>query len=292
MTTVADGRHAGRLARLRIAVPRGILLAALPVLLFCLLAVIGPLVVSYDHVHTELLERLKPPGTQLAGRIAVFGTDQVGRDVFLQVLYGARVSLLVGFVTVLIAGVAGSTLGILAGVAGGRTDTVIMRAADIQLALPAFLLAILAASVIGPSVTNVIITLAVTRWVIFARVGRGAALAVRDREFVDSARILGGSPLRVTLVHIVPSCLAPLLVVATSSFGLVILAEASLSFLGLGAPATVPSWGQTIANGRDLLGTAWWISTLPGFVLAVVTVSFGIFGDSLRDVLDPRALAR
>ncbi|MBX3030857.1 MAG: ABC transporter permease, partial [Chloroflexi bacterium] len=211
----------------------------------------------------------------------------VGRDVFRQVLYGARVSLVVGFATVVVAGLVGSILGIAAGVAGGKLDSLLMRVADIQLALPAFLLAILTAAVIGPSVTNVIITLALTRWVVFARVARSAALAVRHREFVDSARILGASPLRVTVVHIVPACIAPLLVVASSSFGLVVLAEASLSFLGLGTPASTPSWGQTIANGRDLLPMAWWISTLPGVVLAIVTVTFGIFGDALRDHLDP-----
>lgn len=287
MTTVAQGQPRTRVRRSVTGLPRGLVLPGALLLVFTVLAIVGPLVVPYDHVHTELLERLRPPGSEIEGGIALFGTDQVGRDVFRQVLYGARVSLLVGFATVVIAGAIGSVVGIAAGVARGRVDTVVMRTADIQLALPAFLLAILAAAVIGPSVVNVIITLALTRWVVFARVGRGAALAIRDREFVDSARILGASPLRVTLTHIVPACVAPLLVVATSSFGLVVLAEASLSFLGLGTPPTTPSWGQTIANGRDLLPMAWWISTLPGVVLAFVTVTFGIFGDALRDYLDP-----
>lgn len=286
MTTLTRQHPTSRLQAIR-ALPRGLVWSCVPLVVFCVLAVVGPSIVTYDHVHTELLYRLRPPGSEIPGGIAVFGTDQVGRDVFRQVLYGARVSLVVGFATVVVAGLVGSILGIAAGVAGGKLDSLLMRVADIQLALPAFLLAILTAAVIGPSVTNVIITLALTRWVVFARVARSAALAVRHREFVDSARILGASPLRVTVVHIVPACIAPLLVVASSSFGLVVLAEASLSFLGLGTPASTPSWGQTIANGRDLLPMAWWISTLPGVVLAIVTVTFGIFGDALRDHLDP-----
>src|SRR5262249_35290646 len=156
-------------------------------------------------------------------------------------------------------------------------DGAMMRAADIQLALPPFLLAILIAGVIGPSITNVVLTLALTRWVVFARVARGSTLSVTRREYVDSARVLGATHLRLLRLHIWPSIRTPLLVLASVQFGLVILSEAALSFLGLGVPPTQPSWGQTIAGGQDYLATAWWIATLPGLVLAVVAVSLGIF---------------
>ena len=267
---------------------RRLLVSALPIVIFAVVAVVAPLVVPYNHIHTDLPDRLRPPGAILSnGAFALFGTDQVGRDIAGQVLYGARISLTVGFATVAIAGTLGSAIGIAAGFIGGPVDALAMRTADVQLSLPAFLLAIFVAAVIGPSVTNVIVILALTRWVVFARVARSATLAVKEREFVDSARVLGATGLRIVVHHIVPATLTPLLVVATTQFGLVVLAEASLSFLGLGVPLSVPSWGQTIANGRDYLATAWWISTLPGLVLALVTISFGWFGDALRDHLDP-----
>jgi peptide/nickel transport system permease protein len=266
--------------------------AAVPIVAFTLIALVGPALVPYDHVDTNLLARLKPPLTPVDDGTAWFGTDQVGRDLFGQVIHGAQVSLLVGFATILLAGVLGSLAGIAAGFRGGWFDDLVMRLADIQLALPAFLLAILIAVVIGPSVTNVVLTLALTRWVVFARVSRSSTVSVREREFVDSARLLGASRWRLVRVHILPLAITPLLIVATTQFGLVILAEASLSFLGLGVPTTVPSWGQTIASGRDHIATAWWISTIAGLVLALVTISFGVFGDSLRDELDPRMKGR
>lgn len=278
---------------LRIAMPsRRLLVAAIPVVAFTLIAIVGPVLVPYDHRDTQILDRLKPPLTQLDTGTAWFGTDQVGRDLFGQVVHGARVSLIVGFATVFIAGILGALAGIFAGFRGGWLDELIMRLADIQLALPAFLLAILIATVLGPSVVNVVITLALTRWVVFARVARGSTVAVREREFVDSARILGASRWRLMRRHILPLAITPLLVVATTQFGLVILAEASLSFLGLGVPPDVPSWGQTVASGRDHVAGAWWIATFAGLALAVVTVSFGVYGDTLRDELDPRMKGR
>lgn len=281
-----------RIAGPRVRPSRRLILATVPIVTFTVVALVGPLVVPYDHGDTNLLARLKPPLTDLPSGTAWFGTDQIGRDLFGQVLHGARVSLLVGFATVFVAGVLGALAGLLAGFQGGWLDEVVMRVADIQLALPAFLLAILIAVVIGPSVTNVVITLALTRWVVFARVARSSTVSVREREFVDSARLLGASRWRLMRRHILPLAITPLLIVATTQFGLVILAEASLSFLGLGVPTDVPSWGQTIASGRDHVATAWWIATLAGLVLALVTISFGVFGDALRDELDPRMRGR
>lgn len=258
------------------------------VLAFALLAVLGPILVPYDHVAVNTADRMLPPLSRMAdGTLAFFGTDQVGRDLVPQVLVGARVSLLVGVATVVPSLAIGALIGLVAGYRGGWLDTLTMRLADIQLALPSFLVAILFASALGPSLLNVVITLALTRWVVFARVVRSTTLSVREREYIDAARLLGASPLRVMVRHVMPMTFTPLLVVATVQFGLVVLAEASLSFLGLGTPATFPSWGLIIAEGRNNLAGAWWIATIPGLFLATVVVSLGLFGDQVRDALDP-----
>ncbi len=264
----------------------------IPILLFILVAVLGPMVYPFDAVATYTGDRLKPPGTTVRGAVALLGTDQVGRDLLAQVLQGARVSLLVGAGTVLIAGLMGLVLGVLAGYYGGALDAVIMRLADVQLGFPSILLAILIAAVLGPSVTNVIITLSLTRWVTFGRVARASTLSLKEREFVQAARALGAGDGRILLRHVMPSTLTPLIVIATVEVGLVIIAEASLSFLGLGTPPDQPSWGLIVANGRAYLNNAWWISTMPGLALSLVVISVGVFGDRLRDVLDPRALTR
>ncbi|MCG5212986.1 ABC transporter permease [Streptosporangium sp. KLBMP 9127] len=258
------------------------------VLLFVAAGVLGPLLAPFDPTRTSPQDRLSPPGSTLSdGTTAWLGTDQVGQDLLAEVLAGMRTSLTVAVVTVLIGGGVGLLLGLLAGYFGGWSDGIISRVGDIQLAFPSLLLAILLAGVLGPSMVNVIIALAVTRWVIFARVVRGSALAVRDREFVHSARVMGASPARIMLYYILPSCLPPLLVAATVQVGLTMVAEASLSFLGLGVPTTQASWGSTIAQGRDYLASAWWIAAVPGLALALVVVAIGILGDLLRDASDP-----
>jgi peptide/nickel transport system permease protein len=272
--------------------PRGnsLLLAGAPLLIFVLIAVIGPLLVPYDPITTRTGDRLKPPGTVLSdGSLAVFGTDQVGRDLLAQVLQGARVSLLVAAGTIIAAGVIGVIVGILAGYYGGVADMVTMRLADIQLGFPTILLAILIAAMLGPSVTNVIITLAIARWVTYGRVARASTLSTREREFVLAARALGATNVRLLLRHILPSTLTPLIVISTVEVGLVIISEASLSFLGLGTPPDQPSWGLIVANGRAYLNTAWWISTMPGVALSLLVLAVAAFGDRLRDYLDPRA---
>jgi len=267
-----------------------LLLAGLPLLLFVFVAVLGPVLITYDPITTRTGERLKPPGATLSdGSLAVLGTDQVGRDLLAQLLQGARISLLVAAGTVFAAGIIGLVIGVLSGYYGGVLDMVAMRLADIQLGFPTILLAILIAAMLGPSVTNVIITLSIARWVTYGRVARASTLAIREREFVLAARALGASDARTVLRHILPSTLTPLIVIATVEVGLVIIAEASLSFLGLGTPPDHPSWGLIVANGRAYLNTAWWISTIPGIALSLVVLSVGIFGDRLRDYLDPRA---
>jgi peptide/nickel transport system permease protein len=267
---------------------RSLLPVGLPVAVFIMIAILGPVLVPYDAVGVRLGDRLKPPGAELrSGEIALLGTDRLGRDLLAQVLAGARVSVLVGTATVLIAGLIGLVLGVTSGYFGGAFDNFVMRLADVQLAFPPILLAILIASVLGPSIENVIITLAITRWVKFARVVRSATLSAKERDFVQAAISLGASHARVLVRHVVPFTLTPFLVLATVEFGLVIIAEAGLSFLGLGTPDRIPSWGLTIASGRDYLGTAWWISAVPGVALVAVVVAVGSFGDRLRDLLDP-----
>ncbi|KAB2370932.1 MULTISPECIES: ABC transporter permease [Actinomadura] len=258
--------------------------------LFVLAALLGPVLMPYDPVATDLPHRLLPPGSRLGdGSVAWLGTDQVGRDMLTTLLAGSRVSLLVGAATVLAGGAVGLVAGLVSGYFGGWADAVLSRVGDVQLAFPSILLAILIAGVLGPSVTNVVITLAVTRWVVFARVVRASALATRDLEFVDSARVLGAGHLRILVRHVLPSCWQPLLVAATVQIGLVMVAEASLSFLGLGIPPDQASWGATVAAGRDYLGSAWWISTMPAIALAAVVTGVGLVGDAFRDLADPRA---
>lgn len=262
---------------------------SLPVLFFIGAAIFGPVLVPYDSVTVRTGDRLEPPGAIISdGSRAWLGTDQVGRDMLAQVLQGARISLLVGIATVTLAGIIGMTAGTIAGFRGGFADSLLMRLADIQLAFPSILFAIMIAAVIGPSVVNVIFTLAITRWVTFGRVARAATLATKERDFVTAAESIGAGSARQLVRHIIPSTIAPLIVIATVEIGLVIIAEASLSFLGLGTPPSQPSWGQTVANGRDYLNNAWWISTMPGLALSLVVISVGMFGDRLRDYLDPR----
>lgn len=256
--------------------------------LFVLVAAIGPLLMPYDSVATRVGDRLLPPGSTASdGTFALLGTDQNGRDVLAQVIAGSRVSLLVGVTVVVVGVVVGLVLGLLAGYYGGWLDTIISRIGDMQLAFPSILLAILLAGALGPSLTNVIVALAVTRWVIFARVVRGSALTTKGREFVDSAKVMGASDVRILVHYILPSCVQPLLVAATVQIGLTMVAEAALSFLGLGVPVDQASWGSTIANGRDYLASAWWIAAVPGIALTLVVICVGMLGDAARDESDP-----
>jgi peptide/nickel transport system permease protein len=279
----------GPLVRLRRSGRARLALWGLPIVLFIVAAILGPLVVEYNHVAVNITARLEPPGTVLTdGSRAWLGTDQVGKDVLAQVFQGARVSLLVGGATILLAGTIGLVAGVIAGFRGGWVDIVLMRIADIQLAFPSILLAILMTAVLGPSILNVIIALGLTRWVVFGRVARAATLSAKERDYVLAARAMGADSRRLLVHHIVPSTVAPLIVIATVEVGLVIIAEASLSYLGLGSPASQPSWGRSVANGRDYLNNAWWISTMPGLALSLVVLAVGMFGDRLRDYLDPR----
>lgn len=271
-------------------IARGRVIGSLIVIgIYVIAAIFGPIIAGFDPIATFTGDRLLPPGSELSdGSVALLGTDQVGQDVFAQMMMGARISMAVGLATLILAGTIGVTIGLLAGFFGGWLDSVLMRLADVQLTFPSVLLAIFIASVLGPSVVNIVIVLAISNWVTFARVTRSQVLALRNREYVEAARTLGAGNFHLLVRTILPGCVAPVLVVATVELGHVILAEASLSFLGLGVPADVPSWGMTIANGRDYLGDAWWVSTFPGIGLAILVLASGILGDALRDRYDPK----
>lgn len=280
--TMRRARRARRGVKIRIVVPLVV------IGLMVLGAILVPLLTKYDPLQADLLVRLKPPGTTMTdGSLALLGTDQIGSDLFAQIMAGARVSLLVGVATLAISGVVGVLLGLLAGHFGGWVDATLMRIADIQLAFPAILLAILLASVLGQGVANIIIVLSISNWVTFARVARSQVLSLKNREYVEAARTLGAGNWHLMFRTLLPGCMAPVIVVATTQFAQVILTEASLSFLGVGVPLGTPSLGSTIFNGTQYLSTAWWISTLPGIALVILMLSFGILGDALRDKYDP-----
>ena len=258
------------------------------VALLAVLAVVAPWVIPQDPERQSLRTRLKPPTLEGAdSRAHLLGTDHLGRDVLARVVYGSRVSLVVGLAAVLVGGLIGSTLGLAAGYRGGRVDAVIMTVADAQLAFPFILLAIGIIGVLGPSFPTLVIVVGLSGWVSYARILRAQALVLRGREFAEAIRALGGSTVRVVLRHVLPNVLASLVVVATLELARSIVLEATLSFLGLGIQPPTPSWGGMIQDGRDYLDSAWWISTCPGVVLMITSIVISRAGDWLRDVLDP-----
>jgi peptide/nickel transport system permease protein len=246
-------------------------------------------IAPHDPVRQSLRARLQPPALTPAAddRVHLLGTDHLGRDVLSRIVFGARVSLTVGFAAVVVGGLTGATLGILAGFHGGWVDTVVMTVADAQLAFPFILLAIGIIAVLGPSFPTLIVVIGLSGWVAYARILRAQVLVLRSREFVEAIQGLGGSVLRVIVRHILPNVLSSLVVVATLELARAIVLEATLGFLGLGIQPPTPSWGGMIHEGREYLDTAWWISTTPGLVLMLTSLVVSRTGDYLRDRLDP-----
>jgi peptide/nickel transport system permease protein len=273
-----------RLARRRTA-----LFGLVVVLLVLLTSLAAPWLTSFDPVDQTIGDRLKPPWWRDAqGQLHPLGTDHLGRDLLARVLFGARPALLVGAAAVMISGVLGLVTGLVSGYFGGRTDDVLMRLGDVQLAFPFILLAIAVIGVLGPSLPVIIVVIGVSSWVIYARVVRGSVLSLREREFVQAARALGGRDGRILIRHILPNVFTPWLVVATLDMARVIVIESALSFLGLGVQPPTPTWGGMLADGRVYITTAWWLATFPGLAILLTVLGINLFGDGLRDTLDPR----
>ncbi|MBS3941656.1 MAG: ABC transporter permease [Actinobacteria bacterium] len=259
------------------------------IVVVCLMALFAPWVAPYDPTAQVLLNRNRPPFWMDGGTFDhVLGTDQLGRDLFSRIVYGARISLFVGIATVLIQTSIGVTVGLIAGYRRGWVDTLFMRIADVWLAIPFLVLAIAVAVILGPGVMNTVLVLGLVGWVTYARVVRAEVLTVRERDYVLAARSIGTPALRIVRQHIVPNVMASVLVVGTLQISRMIIAEASLSFLGLGVQPPNPAWGSMISEGRDRLGQQWWLATMPGLALMLTTLGINLLGDSMRDILDPK----
>ncbi len=263
-------------------------LGILVVVLF--LAILGPTIAPLDPNRQNIMLRLAAPMAPGPGDATfLMGSDGLGRDVFSRLIYGARVSLLVGISAILVGGTIGTVAGLASGYFGGWIDDIIMRLGDIQLAFPFILLAIMFLVVLGPGLMNLILVLGVGQWVTYARIVRAQTLSLREKEFVEAARALGDPTSSIIFRTILPNVVAPLTVIASFNVASVILAEAALSFLGLGVPAETPTWGSMLAQSRDqLIANKWWLAIFPGIAIVLTVLSFNIIGDWLRDFLDPR----
>jgi peptide/nickel transport system permease protein len=256
---------------------------------FIVLAIFADVIAPHNPYETSLRTRFRPPVWEEAGSWDhPLGTDHLGRDVMTRVIYGARISLAAGVLTVLLAGFVGAAIGLLSGFHGGRIDAVLMRAADSILAFPIILFAMILAVTMGPSFFNVITAIAIVLWARYARVVRGEVLSLKERDFVAQARITGCSALRIIVVHLFPNTLNTLIVLLTLQIGYVILVEASLSFLGAGIPPPTPAWGSMVSEGRDYITRAWWVSFFPGGAIMAIVLSLNLLGDWVRDTLDPK----
>ena len=251
-------------------------------------AVFAPILAPYDPTDQHLEARLIPPAWSPAGTPRhVLGSDALGRDLLSRIIYGSRISLIVGFAAVAVQGTMGGVLGLLSGYLGGRVDAVIMRIADVQLAVPFFVLAIAIMSVLGPGLRNMIIVLGISGWVIYCRVVRSQVLSVRELDYVEAARAIGGKYPRIIFRHVLPNVLSSFLVISTLEVARMIISEASLSYLGLGVQPPTPTWGGMVADGRNWVMTSWWVSTLPGIAIFATVLAVNVLGDFLRDWLDP-----
>jgi peptide/nickel transport system permease protein len=251
-------------------------------------ALFAELIAPADLTEGSIRDRLLPPVWMANGSWShVLGTDQVGRDVFARLVHGARISLLVGLGGMVISLLVGTLLGLFSGYWGGIVDRVILRVTDIQLAFPFLALAIAVVSVLGPGITNVILVLAATGWTLYSRVVRAEVLSARERTYVEAARAVGGSDMRIMLRHILPNVSAPVIVVSSFTLAQMIITEASLSFLGLGIRPPIPTWGGMLSDSRNYLQVSWWLPTFPGLALFLTLLAINVVGDWLRDTLDP-----
>ena len=260
-------------------------LSAAALVVILLAAVFAERLAPFGPNEQDIAKRLQAPGLDSSH---ILGTDEVGRDILSRLIYGARVSLLVGVIAVGLSCPLGVRVGLVAGYAGRRVDDVLMRITDIQLAIPTILLAIAVVAVLGPGLGNVILTLSVTGWTLYARLVRGETLVVKGRDFVQAARAAGAGDARIMARHVLPNVFSPVIVVAVFAVANMIVLEATLSFLGLGVEPSVVTWGRMLNGGRLYLSTAWWLTAFPGFAIFVTVLVVNLLGDHLRDWLDPR----
>ena len=251
------------------------------------MAVAAPGMTSYDPLAQDLSQRLLPPSTA-----HWCGTDELGRDIFARIVYGARITLRIVLLVLAVVVPAGLLVGCAAGYLGGWVDAVLMRITDIFLAFPKLILALALVAALGPGLDNAVIAIALTAWPPFARIVRARTVSLREAEFVQAARLMGAGRARIIVAHIVPLCLPPLVVRMTLEMSGIILTAAGLGFLGLGAQPPMPEWGAMISTGRAFLLDQWWVATMPGIAIFVVSLGFNLFGDGLRDVLDPKTETR
>jgi peptide/nickel transport system permease protein len=264
-------------------------LGAILVLIIVIAAVLAPLLAPHDPAAQSLRGRLDPPFWYPDGSTEhLLGTDNLGRDVLSRIIYGARTSISIGALVVLTAGTFGTTMGLLAGYNGGRIDTIIMRIVDTQLAFPGLLLALIIITVLGASFTLLVIILAIDGWMIYARVTRGVVLSARERPYVEAAEIVGCRPRRIIFRHILPNLLSPLITLAILEFARVVIAEAALSFIGLGIQPPQISWGLDVTSGRNYVFNAWWLVTFPGIAIALTVLGLNLVASWLRIFSDPR----
>jgi len=259
-------------------------LIGLAVILFNIfVAILAPQISTHDPLKMDIINRAAPPSKEF-----LFGTDDFGRDIFSRVVYGARVSLYISFLSVLIATVGGIVVGAVAGYYGRWIDNIIMRCMDALMAFPAILLAIAIVAVRGGGMNSVVLALGIVYTPRFARIIRGSVLDLKEKEFVEASVAMGNSDLVIIYRHILPNCVAPIIVIATVNLAYAILAEAMLSFLGMGAPPPAPSWGNILSDARDFMMNAPWMTVFPGIAISCAVLGFNLLGDALRDVLDPR----
>jgi len=251
------------------------------------LAVAAPYVAPADPIQTNVAGRLQPPGRQ-----HLFGTDQLGRDILSRVLHGSRISLRIAILTAIIAAGIGAPLGIVAGYFRGRVDDLLMRVTDMFMAFPRLILAMAIAAALRPTLENVVIAISLAAWPAYARLARSVTLGLREENFVEAARALGASPLRVLARHIFPGVVSPITIQVSLDMGGIILTAAGLGFIGFGAQPPTPEWGVMISEGRNYITTQWWLSTFPGIAISLVVLGFNLLGDGIRDVMDPRLRGR
>jgi peptide/nickel transport system permease protein len=281
-TTPAQPAAGARGRRLPL-IPLGIVTA------FVVIAILAPLLSPASPYEQALRLRFTPPVWDERGSWAhPLGTDRLGRDMLARIMYGARVSLAAGVVTVLLATAVGAAVGLVAGYYGGRVDAVLMRVTDATMSFPVILLALILAVTVGPSFFNVVLAIAVILWARYARVIRGQVLTLMELDFIAQARIAGAGGWRIITRHLAPNVMNTLVVLVTLQIGYVIIVEAALSFLGAGIPPPTPAWGSMISEGRDFVTSAWWVSFLPGLAILLVVLAFNLLGDWLRDTLDPK----